>query len=396
MRKEERKEKNGRKVMCTLLIFLFSLLICGCGSSPSASSAAPASDELDVAIRDTSDYLNDNIPEGSKIVILNIQSDSPDLSDYIIDELIANAVNDRIFSVVDRQQLDIIRQEQNFQWAGEVDDNMALEVGRFFGAQTIVSGAVSPLGERYRLRVRALEVQTAQVQGQYNRNMTASPTLNDLMKSGGGTSTRMAAVSGNRPTSGVVSSGGAGGQTAQPAAPTEPAGPPLPSYKIGDTGPAGGFIFYDKGNNSSGWRYLEAGPLEIEFMGIWSVRDTKVVNTQATIGSGKRNTELAVEAFKQATGEWDTAPQKVAELEFNEFNDWFIPSRDELDQMYGNLKRKNLGDFKNGWYWSSTVDGGPYIYTQNFENGLMSHLLGSATSRRQYIRPIRQVVGPVR
>ena len=43
------------------------------------------------------------------IVILNMQSDSAALSDYIIDELIANAVNDKIFKVVDRQQLDLIR-----------------------------------------------------------------------------------------------------------------------------------------------------------------------------------------------------------------------------------------------------------------------------------------------
>jgi hypothetical protein len=44
---------------------------------------------------------------GSMIVILNVQSDSAALSEYVIDELIANAV--------DRQQLDLIRAEQNFQ-----------------------------------------------------------------------------------------------------------------------------------------------------------------------------------------------------------------------------------------------------------------------------------------
>jgi hypothetical protein len=34
-------------------------------------------------------------------VILNIQSEYPALSEYVIDELIANTVNDRVFSVVD-------------------------------------------------------------------------------------------------------------------------------------------------------------------------------------------------------------------------------------------------------------------------------------------------------
>jgi hypothetical protein len=162
-----------------------------------------------MAIRDTSDYLNDNIPKGSKIVILNIQSDYPDLSDYIIDELIANTVNDKNFSVVDRQQLDAIRAEQNFQWSGEVDDSAAVDIGKLLGAQTIVSGAIGPLGERHRLRIRALEVQTATVQGQYNRNMTPSPILNDLVKSGG-TRTAVAAA---------PQAAQAGRQTTQPAAP---------------------------------------------------------------------------------------------------------------------------------------------------------------------------------
>jgi outer membrane lipoprotein-sorting protein len=122
------------------------------------------------------------------IVILNVQSDSAALSDYIIDELIGNAVNDRIFKVVDRQQLDLIRTEQNFQLSGEVDDNLALSIGKFFGAQTIVSGKVSQVGDRYRMTIRALEVQTAQIQGQYNRNIAAGTTITALMASGGSSS----------------------------------------------------------------------------------------------------------------------------------------------------------------------------------------------------------------
>lgn len=34
------------------------------------------------------------------------------------------------------------------------------------------------------------------------------------------------------------------------------------AYAIGDTGPAGGIVFYDKGEVTDGWRYLEAAPAE--------------------------------------------------------------------------------------------------------------------------------------
>ena len=152
---------------------------------PPSQALAVGPDELDFAIRDVSDYLNDNIPSGNRIVILNIESASVVLSDYIIDELIANAVNDRIFEVIDRQRLDLIREEQNFQMSGEVNDELALSVGRFFGAQTIVSGRVMQIGDRFRITIRALDVETARIQGQYNRNLAAGPTINALMAAGG-------------------------------------------------------------------------------------------------------------------------------------------------------------------------------------------------------------------
>jgi TolB-like protein len=204
-----------------LLVISFTLITSGCASKPPASapsssptpapssspapdpSSSPAPDpssspapalvepmapgfvDLDTAIREASNYLNDNVPLGSMIVILNIQSVSEALSDYVIDGLIANAVNDRVFTAVDRQQLDLIRAEHNFQMSGSVDDKNAVSIGKFIGAQTIVSGRVRKLGDYYRMTIRALDVETAQVQGQYNRNNITGKTITDLMEKSG-------------------------------------------------------------------------------------------------------------------------------------------------------------------------------------------------------------------
>ncbi|GHV80826.1 hypothetical protein AGMMS49944_26170 [Spirochaetia bacterium] len=252
--------KIAKKITAAACIALAVQIAAACGSSP---KAAAVPDELDAAIREASDYLDGNVPAGNKIVILNVQSDSDALSDYIIDELIANAVNDKNFPVVDRQQLDAIRSELNFQWAGEVDDNSAQEIGKMVGAQIIVSGAISKVGDNYRMRIR--------VQGQFNRNIPPGATITALVNSGskgysssGGAGTVTAqSVSGGSSGGGSggtqtaqaggnsgVASGGGSGQAAQTLA--------APAYKVGDTGPAGGLIFYDKGNSRGGWRYLEA------------------------------------------------------------------------------------------------------------------------------------------
>ena len=106
------------------LILIFGIIAI---FSACATVTAPSGpDDLDMAIRDASDYLNDNIPKGNKVAILNIQSDYNNLSEYIIEELIANAVNDKSFTVVDRAQLETIRMELKFQVSGEVSDASAL------------------------------------------------------------------------------------------------------------------------------------------------------------------------------------------------------------------------------------------------------------------------------
>jgi TolB-like protein len=367
--------------MKTTIVALIVMMMCiaGCGGSPKASG----SDELDVAIRAASDYLNERIPAGSKIVILNVQSGSEALSSYIIDELIANAVNDGIFEVVDRQQLDLIRAEQNFQWAGEVDDNLALEVGKFFGAQSIVSGALSALGNRNRLTVRALEVQTAQVQGQFNRNIDASATITDLMRSGSGSGGAATAAGGRASGGNTAASGG--------TAPAVPPAPVLPSpdgvFKIGDTGPAGGIIFFDKGNRSGGWRYLEAAPSDINRR-LPGQTERIPMNTNARIvGSGKLNTERMMEEARKSGGGFGWAAKACVDLTVNGYNDWFLPSWDELNYMYGNLHMEGLGNFRGDLYYSSTDDSAGW-WLVNFSNGNRDYAPWG--QRECYVRPVRQ------
>ena len=180
------------------------MLITACISSGGTTKVSGA-DELDAAIREASDYLNTKIPNGNKVAFINISGGFPDLANYIIDDLSKHGVNDGVFSVVDRAQLDAVRAELNFNMSGEVSDSSAQEIGKMLGAQTIVSGSVQRVGALYRLTVKAIEVQTAAVQGQWNRNIPNGATIAALTgNTSGGTSS----------TSGGTTSGG---QTAQAA-----------------------------------------------------------------------------------------------------------------------------------------------------------------------------------
>ncbi|MCL2211184.1 MAG: CsgG/HfaB family protein [Treponema sp.] len=148
------------------------------------------------------------------------------------------------------------------------------------------------------------------------------------------------------------------------------------TYKIGDTGPAGGIIFYDKGVFSGGWRYLEVAPLETEFRAQWGAYQHDVAGTSTAVGSGKRNTQLIVEYLK-SKGENRRAAQLCTSLDFDSIKDWFLPSKDELDLMYRNLKAKGLGNFVTRGdttnltfiYWSSSQSDSGSSWLQSFLNG---------------------------
>jgi hypothetical protein len=399
------KIKNFR-IKAFLMGALLCAVISACGSGPAPVATQPAApaDELDAAIRETSDYLNKQLPKGNKLMILNVQSEFPALSEYIIDELIANTVNDRVFSVVDRQQLNTIRAELEFQTSGEVDDDTAQALGRMAGAQLIISGAVSQIGDLYRLRIRALSVQSAQIEGQFNRNIPDGSTVSALVQSratgyggaaaapgGSGAGSTAAAV----PVSGT--NGGGAAVSAQPAAPVYDK-----EYKIGDTGPAGGFIFYDKGVVTNGWRYMEAAPNDIG-PAQWGTLGTAVSGTSTASGTGRANTQRIVPVLNQASE--DGAALLCTSLNINGHTGWFLPSKDELNLMYVNLKAKGLGGFGNGRYWasseSSSSGGGIWsnpetcAWTQSFNDGSQSgnskNIGGPGDKNNTYsVRAVRQ------
>ena len=161
----------------------------------------------------------------------------------------------------------------------------------------------------------------------------------------------------------------------------EPDGP-YSGYSIGDTGPAGGIVFYDKGFYSDGWRYLEAAPSDIGIYVFGYYRpdgtNNNMVGTAQAIGSGRYNTERLVEhmdidgkAYSDssgtATAEYDA--KKCLDYSYGGYDDWFLPSIDELNLMYHNLHKRGLGSFANSYYWSSSEGVSSNAWQQNFGSG---------------------------
>lgn len=127
------------------------------------------------------------------------------------------------------------------------------------------------------------------------------------------------------------------------------------AYAVGDVGPAGGWIFYDAGDyDTYGWRYLEAGPADLG-PSVWSNYLLNTGATDTSIGAGAENTRLIV---TNDTGTTDKAADLCAEYSLvNEgvtYDDWFLPSLDELKLLYDNLYLAGIDNLSNCVYWGSS------------------------------------------
>ena len=177
-------------------------------------------------------------------------------------------------------------------------------------------------------------------------------------------------------------------------------------YVIGDVGPAGGLVFYDKGYYSDGWRYLEAAPSDIGIgvfvFGYYRPNGTtnRTVGTVRSIGAGRYNTEMLVrymdlegKAYSDESGnETDEyAAKKCLVYSYGGYNDWYLPSKDEVNLLCENLNKNGSSSFPDGHayypYCSSSEsedieDRGWFLYFNGYQDIL-------ARKNKGYVRPIR-------
>jgi len=104
------------------------------------------------------------VPKNATIAVIPITTSNSFLTDFLTGESEYLLVRHG-FSVVDRAQLDRIRTEQRLQLSDEIDATTISSIGRFSGAEVIITGRIDGSGSLQRLRLQVLDVQTADVIG---------------------------------------------------------------------------------------------------------------------------------------------------------------------------------------------------------------------------------------
>ncbi|GHT82786.1 hypothetical protein FACS1894137_02360 [Spirochaetia bacterium] len=225
--------------------------------------------------------------------------------------LACDLANGNVYAVLPRtDSLEKVRAEHERARTGETDQERVKRLGVGRNALYVLVGSVTKLGNGVLKKFAAdvFDIKEGIIVDGYSKGYTALADGISLMP-------KLAA---NLNEISVANTGGV--QTAQ-------TGNSGQEYKIGDRGPGGGFIFYAEGG-----MYMECS--------------------------------LNLGSFT-----WSEAKTVARNYKGGGFTDWQLPSQEELNMIYQNLKKKGLGGLFEERYWSSSKANGYYAWDQNFSDG---------------------------
>ena len=187
--------------------------------------------------------------------------------------------------------------------------------------------------------------------------------------------------------------------TAAPTTETTMATAPTPTYQVGDTGPGGGIVFFVASERQFWGQYLEAAIADVKAPVMppsedsppylsdgrsqWGCNVDAIFGTSAKteIGSGLANTKKITDSNCKGTDNSVSAASLAATYDGGGKTDWFLPSRDELNELCKYARTQTTGNllvecnsegilrnnsFAAGGYWSSSEDDASNAWFQYF------------------------------
>ncbi len=167
--------------------------------------------------------------------------------------------------------------------------------------------------------------------------------------------------------------------------------------KVGDSygGDIVAYILQDNGDDPDDPGYvagehhgLIAATADAKSTMPWSnITSTLVGTTGTALGDGQANTTLIVNQIVDTIHCTSGAAYYCDNLTEGGHNDWFLPSKDELNKLY--INKDVIGSFADDaddCYWSSSEYDAGFAWYQDFSNGSQDHAHKYSTG---WVRAVR-------
>jgi TolB-like protein len=153
-----------------LVPFVVLILLVSCQS---ANVQQKKTDEVrggsvDQALLDLKNQLMEGLGEGQKPVLVIVDFVDPEgritgLGRYIAEEILTHLVRDKKLRVVERRYLEKTMNEIKLGMSGLVSDDTAKSVGKIVGADAILTGSYTQVGQSVKIQARMIDVETGNV-----------------------------------------------------------------------------------------------------------------------------------------------------------------------------------------------------------------------------------------
>ncbi len=114
---------------------------------------------------------------------------------------------------------------------------------------------------------------------------------------------------------------------------------------------------------------------------MWGCTDSSI-STSTSYGTGSNNTDEIL----SECADRPIAASIARDYDGGGYDDWFLPSKDELDILYQN--RGAIGNFNTGgdYYWSSSEYASNNSWSQRFSDGTQNYNNKHTTNRVRAVR----------
>ncbi|MDA3953020.1 MAG: DUF1566 domain-containing protein [Bacteroidales bacterium] len=240
-----------------------------------------------------------------KVAVFDPVGEVSDNLKIIIREELSNAVVNTLgFTVLERELINKVMAESQFQMTGHVDDGQIGELGKKMGANYVCYASISSVGGNYYISCKMVDVMSAKIERQ-NTGITQSG-LDDLFT--------------------VVST--------------------VSRAMLLQEAPTG---------TSSTRNRTHSKPIDLQD----NSNDLIEMNIQGL------NIIIMPNDITQAKTTWNEANNACLESNAYGLEDWRLPTKLEISKMYS--KKINIRGMQSYWYWSSTNEKGDKYYRQAFD-----------------------------
>ncbi|MDR0525476.1 MAG: hypothetical protein LBG90_06360 [Spirochaetaceae bacterium] len=137
---------------------------------------------IDQAILKAQKLIEQELPPGTKIIVISFKAPDQRMSDYVVEKLTHGIINGKKLIVIEREELSLIQQELTYQYSGNVSDRELQTMGAQVGAQSIVYGKYDAL---LGFSIKAVNVETAIIEGSYQTELKGDAKLDALLEASG-------------------------------------------------------------------------------------------------------------------------------------------------------------------------------------------------------------------